>query len=367
MAEDNEAASKTEEPTPRKLEEARKRGEVARSQDVAQLASLLGALGILAVGGGWLTRDLAMRLLPFVAHPADIDMSGGGVMLVAREAGWAAAPMLIAVMGGAALAGAAGNLFQTGLLWSGEKLKPDLKKISPQEGFKRIFGIDGLVNFLKSALKILVTGGVAWLALRGRVEDLGGLAAMDPAAVLPTSVVLLKALFYAVVTFLAVTAGVDWLWQRQRFTQKMRMSREELKDEYKQTDGDPHVKAKQKQIRNERARRRMMQNVPKATVVVMNPTHYAVALRYEQGVTPAPECVAKGMDELALRIRAVAEEHGVPVIEDAPLARALYAAVEVDEQIPETHFEAVAKVIGFIMGAAQRRQAKNAGTRARAL
>ena len=367
MAEENEGGSKTEEPTARKLEDARRRGEVVRSQDVSQLASLLGAFGVLAVGGGWFVRDLTMRLLPFIAHPQDIDATGGGIMLVARAAGWAAAPILLAVMGGAALAGVAGNVFQTGLLWSGEKLMPDLKKISPMEGFKRIFGIDGFVNFLKSMIKVLVTGGVAWLAMRHRVDEIGRLAAMEPAAILPLSADLLKALFYAVVSFLAVTAGLDWFWQRQRFMQRMRMSREELKDEYKQSDGDPHVKAKQKQIRNERARRRMMQNVPKATVVIMNPTHYAVALRYEQGVTPAPECLAKGMDELALRIRAVAEEHGVPVIEDAPLARALYAATEVDEQIPENHFEAVAKVIGFIMGAAQRKQAKTAGARARAL
>lgn len=367
MAEDNEAASKSEEPTPRKLEEARKKGDVARSQDVTQLASLLGAFGVLAIGGGWLVQDLAIRLLPFISHPSSIDVSGGGIMLIAQQAGWSAAPILITVMAGAALAGFAGNVFQTGLLWTGEKMKPELKKISPGQGFKRIFGVDGLVNFLKSAIKILVTGAVAWFALQPRADELGQLAAMDPAAMLPASADLLKALFYAVITFLAVTAGVDWLWQRQRFMKKMRMSREELKDEYKQTDGDPHIKAKQKQIRAERARRRMMQNVPKATVVVMNPTHYAVALRYEQGVTPAPECVAKGMDELALRIRAVAEEHGVPVIEDAPLARALYAAVEVDQQIPDAHFEAVAKVIGFIMGAAQRRQAKIAGTRARAL
>jgi len=360
MAEENDAASKTEEPTPRKLEEARRKGDVARSQDVSQLASLLGAFGVLAVGGGWFVRDLAMRLLPYISHPQDIDASGGGIMLVAHDAGWAAAPLLIAVMGGAAFAGVAGNLVQTGLLWTGEKMKPDLKKISPQEGFKRIFGIDGFVNFLKSMIKVLVTGAVAWMALRPHADELGRLAAMEPAAILPLSADLLKALFYAVVTFLAMTAGLDWFWQRQRFMAKMRMSREELKDEYKQSDGDPHVKAKQKQIRAERARRRMMQNVPNATVVVMNPTHYAVALRYEQGVTPAPECVAKG-------IRALAQEHGVPVIEDAPLARALYAAVEVDEQIPDSHFEAVAKVIGFIMGAAQRKQAKSAGARARAL
>jgi flagellar biosynthetic protein FlhB len=174
---------------------------------------------------------------------------------------------------------------------------------------------------------------------------------------LPLSADLTRALFYAVMTFLALTAGLDWFWQRQRFTQRMRMSREELKEEFKQSDGDPHVKAKQRQIRAERSRRRMMQNVPNATVVIMNPTHYAVALRYEAGQTAAPECVAKGVDDLALRIRALAEDSGVAVIEDPPLARALYAAVDVDQQIPEAHFEAVAKIIGFVMSAAQRRAA----------
>lgn len=366
MAE-NEAASKTEEPTPRKLEEARRKGDVAKSQDVAQLASLMGAFGVLAVGGGWLAQDLARRLLPFIDHPESIDVSGGGVGLVAREAALAAAPTLAFVLAGAAVAGVAGNLFQTGLVWTTEKMKPDLKNVSPLEGFKRLFGVDGLVQFLKSAIKILVTGAVAWLALKPRGGDLERLAMMDPAAMLPFGADLLKALFYAVLAFLAVTAGADWLWQRQRFMSRMRMSREELKEEFKQTDGDPHVKARQRQIRNERARRRMMQNLKKATVVVMNPTHYAVALRYEQGETEAPECVAKGLDDLALRIRAVAEENAIPIVEDPPLARALYAAVEIDQQIPEAHFEAVARIIGFILGEAQRRQGKTRPARARPL
>jgi flagellar biosynthetic protein FlhB len=173
---------------------------------------------------------------------------------------------------------------------------------------------------------------------------------MEPISMLPLTADLSRALFFAVLAFLVVTSGIDWFWQRQRFTARMRMSREELKEEFKQSDGDPHVKAKQRQIRAERSRRRMMQNVPNATVVIMNPTHYAVALRYEAGQTAAPECVAKGMDD-----RALAEESGVAVIEDPPLARALYAAVDVDQQIPEAHFEAVAKIIGFVMSAAQRR------------
>ncbi len=355
MAED--AASKTEEPTPKKLEDARRKGDVAKSLDIPQLASLAAAFGVLAIGGGWFLRDMAMALLPFVAHPEDIDLSGPGAMVVAEQAGVAAAPILIVVLGAAALAGVAGHVMQSGLMMTGEKLKPDMKKISPLEGFKRIFGLDGLFQFLKSVVKIVVTGWVAWIVLRPRAAELGALASMEPAAILPLSGDLLRALFYAVLAFLVTTAGLDWFWQRQRFLARMRMSREELKEEFKQSDGDPHVKAKQKQIRFERSRRRMMQNVPNATVVIMNPTHYAVALRYEPGETAAPECVAKGLDDLALRIRALAEESDVPVIEDPPLARALYASVEVDEQIPETHFEAVAKIIGFVMSAAQRRAA----------
>jgi len=367
MAEDSEAASKTEEPTQQKLDQARKKGDVAKSQDVSQLASLAGAFGVLAIGGGWFVRDLAIKLLPFISHPQSIDVSGGGAMLVTREAAFAAAPLLLAVLLGAGVAGLVGNLMQTGFILTGEKIKPDLKKISPMEGFKRMFGIDGIVQFLKSAVKILVTGWVAWLTLKPRAYEFQQMAALDPSAILPTGAEFLRALFFSVMAFLLATAAVDWFWQRQRFTARMRMSREELKEEYRNTEGDPHVKGRQKQLRMERARRRMMQNVPKATVVVMNPTHYAVALFYEQGETAAPQCVAKGLDDLALRIRAVAEEHGVPIIEDPPLARALYAAVEVDEEIPEGHFEAVAKIIGFILNAGKERQARSAGRRARPL
>jgi flagellar biosynthetic protein FlhB len=150
-------------------------------------------------------------------------------------------------------------------------------------------------------------------------------------------------------------AGIDWFWQRQRFMTRMRMSKEELKQENKDMEGDPHVKQRRRQIQFQRSRQRMMQAVPTATVVVMNPTHYAVALRYVQGETAAPECVAKGVDSLALRIRDLAREHGVPVIEDPPLARALYATVKLDETIPTEHFEAVAKLIGFILARARER------------
>ncbi len=355
MAEENDGASKTEEPTPRKLEEARKKGDVAKSADLASFASLAGAFGVLAVGGGWMARDLTMALLPFVAHPAQISLDGAGGVFVAQQATMAALPPLLAVMVAAGVAGFLANFLQHGLLYAPEKIKPELKKISPLGGFKRLFGIDGLVQFLKSALKVILTGVIAWFALRPHADELQQLAAVSPADMLPVSAMMLRDLFFAVLAFLAFMGAVDFLWQRARFMKRMRMSKEELKEEFKQSDGDPHVKAKQRQIRMERSRRRMMQAVPEATVVVMNPTHYAVALKYVAGETPAPECVAKGMDALALKIREVAEEAGVPVIEDPPLARALYAAVEIDEQIPAQHFEAVAKLIGFIMSAAKPR------------
>jgi len=175
---------------------------------------------------------------------------------------------------------------------------------------------------------------------------------------LAVAVDMLKALIYGVLALLGITAGLDWFWQRQRFLQRMRMSKQEVKEDFKQSEGDPHIKARLRQLRMERAKRRMMHNVPKATVVVMNPTHYAVALRYESGDTPAPICVAKGLDLIALRIREVAEAHNVPVIEDPPLARALYATTDIDETIPREHYEAVAKVIGFVMQRSQRRRAR---------
>jgi flagellar biosynthetic protein FlhB len=355
---DTDAGSRTEEATPRKLEEARRRGDVPKSADVPQWAALAAASAVVAICGGWMSRDLAARLVPFLMHPDAYDLSGAGGVGVARQAMLAAAPIVLSVMGAASVAGIAGNVIQTGFLLAPDKLKPDLSRLSPMEGFKRMFGLDGLVNFLKSALKFAVVGVIAWLVIKPHVREFELLPTMEPIGLLPMAADMLRALLMAILAAMGVGAMIDWLWQRQRFQQRMRMTKEEIKEDYRQTEGDPHIRARLRQIRFERARRRMMQNVPKATVVVMNPTHYAVALRYVSGETAAPQCVAKGLDSLALKIREVAEEAGVPVVEDPPLARALYATVDVDETIPREHYEAVAKVIGFVMQAAQRRRAR---------
>jgi flagellar biosynthesis protein FlhB len=356
VADESDASTKTEEASPRKLEEARKRGDVAKSADVPAFASLAAAAGFLAIAGGWMSRDLAAQLLPFVAHPDTFDFSGDGGVMVMRRALLALAPILIGVMAAAALAGVGGNLIQHGFLFVPDKLKPDPARLSLAQGFKRLFGIDGMVHFLKSGLKVGLVGAVAWFVLKPHFGDFQLLVGMDANALLPLAIAMLKALFWGVLALLGVGALADWFWQRQRFLQRMRMTKEEMKDDFRQSEGDPHIRARLRQMRYERAKRRMMQNVPKATVVVMNPTHYAIALRYEAGDTPAPLCVAKGVDDVAFRIRELAEAHNIPIVEDAPLARALYATVEIDEIIPREHYEAVAKVIGFVLQQARRRR-----------
>ena len=357
MSEAPERDSKTEEATPRKLEQAHAKGDGAKTMDLGSFATLAASAAVILTTGGWLSRNMVMQLTPFFAHPDAMSLKGHGGVEVFRYAMLAGAPALLIVMLATGIAGAAANMVQSGLRITPDKLKPDWSKVSIGKGLQRIFGPDGLMQFVKSLVKVLMTGAIAYWVLKPILPQFAALSALDPMAMLPFCLDILKRLVFAVAGHTLVVAAADWLWQRQRFMTRMRMTREEVKDDYKQSEGDPHVKARQKQLRHQAARRRMMQAVPEATVVIMNPTHYAVALKYEQGEDAAPMCVAKGMDSLALTIRSVAEEAGVPVIEDAPLARALYAAVDIDEMIHAAHYEAVAKIIGFILGAAKGRRA----------
>ncbi|MFC7379138.1 flagellar biosynthesis protein FlhB [Brevundimonas sp. GCM10030266] len=358
MAEGADPESKTEEATPRKLADARLKGDIAKSMDVGSAASLLGAAAVLLGAGGYFATSMAEQFLPFIASPHAMlgGLDAGAGVEIGMQALWAVTPFLGAVMLATIIGGVGGNLAQSGILFTAEKLKPQWSRINPLEGFKRIFGPDGLFQFGKTFLKLIVVGFICWMVLKPHMRQFENMAAMPPAAILPLARDMAIALMVAALIFLSFTAGADYIWQKFRFAKRMRMSKEELKEDYKQSEGDPHVKAKLKQIRMQRSRQRMMANVPKATVIVTNPTHYSVALRYEpdQG-DAAPVCVAKGVDALALRIREVAREHKVPIVENVPLARALYAAVDIDETIPREHFEAAAKLIGFVMGQRKKR------------
>lgn len=353
MAEDSDPESKTEEASPRKLEEARRKGDVARSQEVPQTLSLMGAAAVLLVGGGWFCSTMAETLLPFIAQPHAMigGLEAGAGVEIGVRALWAAAPFMGAIMLATILGGVGGSIGQSGgLVFSAEKLKPKWDTLNPMKGLGRIFGPDGLMHFGLTLVKLIAVGVVCWFVLKPHAREMENLAAMHPLAILPMVRDLAIALMASTLVFLGFTAGGDFIWQKLRFAKRMRMTKEEMKEDYKQSEGDPHIKGKLKQIRMQRSRKRMMANVPTATVIVTNPTHYSVALRYEpdQG-DAAPICVAKGVDALALRIREKAREHDVPIVENVPLARALYASVDVDDIIPREHFEAAAKVIGFVM------------------
>jgi flagellar biosynthetic protein FlhB len=257
--------------------------------------------------------------------------------------------ILAPFMGVMILASLAGHVLQSTPAIVVDKIKPDFSKLSIPAGLARMFGPEGWVNLLKGLLKIDIVGMAIWTQLWPERGALEAVLSQSPGGVVGDMNHLLFKVLFAALSALLVIAGLDYFLQRMRFMQRNRMSKQEIKEEYRQNEGDPVIKAKVRQIRQERSKKRMMAAVPTATVVIMNPTHFAVALKYEAGKTQAPICVAKGQDALALRIRAVAEEHDVPVIENPPLARALYASVEIDEAVPPEHYKAVAQVIGYVM------------------
>jgi flagellar biosynthesis protein FlhB len=354
MSDAQDKDSRTEAPTGRRLAQAREQGDVPKSPEVASTFALAAAAAVVLFNGGAMARGVTAGLLPFIAHPDAMDLSSRGGLTVLHAAVGAAAPGLL-VLGAAAAAGVAGNLIQTGVIFAPAKLQPNFGKLNPMSGFAALFGVDNLISFGKSLFKLAVMAAVVASLLKDRLASLAGLPWLDPVAILPVTLDVVRRLMLAGVLVFGVCAGADVFIQRYRFTERMKMSREDIKQENKDSDGDPQIKARLKQQRMIRAKKRMIANVPKATVVIMNPTHYAVALRYVQGETAAPVCVAKGLDAVALKIREIAEENRIPVVEEPPLARALYAVVDVDETIPREHYQAVARIVGFVLNTGRRR------------
>ncbi len=350
MADDSQDDSqKTEEPTPKKLRESREKGEVAKSQELGHWFMILAFAAIVGIFGPWLTGSISDSLFILVERPHIIDLSadGGRQLLIDILADLA---LTLLVPGLVIIAAALGaTVLQTGFVFSAESLKPKLSKISLLEGFKRQFSSRSLMEFAKGLLKISLVAGVVMLAIWPKREQLNELAEMETGLLLEVLQSTALRVLIAVLAMMSVIAALDFAFQRYQHIKKLRMTRQEVKDEFKQTEGDPMVKARLRQIRQERARGRMMAAVPGADVVVTNPTHYAVALKYEMDAMAAPVVVAKGIDHLALRIREVAQENDVPLVENRPLARALYDSVELDQEVPPEHYKAVAQVIGYVM------------------
>lgn len=354
MADEPEQHEKTEEPSQKKLEDARKKGDVAKSQEVTSWFLMTGATLVFMVFAGDAAKSLSGSLQVFLGQAHDLPVDGRSLRHLAFLTGaavLAAIGLPLLVMW---LAGIAGNLVQHTPLLSLDPLKPKLSKISPLSGFKRLFSARSLVNFSKGIAKLIIVGVVMGLIIWPNRDRLDTLVSADPMAILMVTQELAGQMLLGVIAILAVVAALDFAWEKHKWWEKQRMTMKELRDEYKQMEGDPQVRAKLRQIRTERGQKRMMANVPDATVIITNPTHYSVALKYESGMS-APVCVAKGVDAVALKIREVAEEHNIPRVENRPLARALHASVDIDEEIPAEHYKAVAEVIGYVMRLRQSR------------
>ena len=349
MADENDASDKTEDPTQKRLDEALERGDVAKSQEINTWFVIAGGTLVISTFSGSIGGGMLVPLRGLIANAWSIRTDGPGLLSLASSLEYAVIAAVGLPMLMLALAALAGNMMQHRLVWSGEQLKPKLSKISPASGFKRIFGKQAAVNFAKGIFKLTALGAVMAAILWPERHRLEALVRFDPAALLGVTSSLSLHLMGAVVAMLAIVAVGDYLFQYRTWYERQKMSQQEIKEEFKQSEGDPHVKGRMRQLRQARMKKRMMAAVPKASVIITNPTHYSVALQYERGMA-APVCVAKGADNLAFKIREIAREHSVPIVENVPLARALYATVEIDEEIPVEHYQAVAEVIGYVMG-----------------
>lgn len=303
----------------------------------------------IAIFGQSAALGFARTFRLFLAEPDRIGIGPGELLGLMRDLMGRLVLILGPIFALLMVTGVAGNVLQHRPTLTLDKIKPNLSKLSPLASFKRLFGIDGLANLFKGLLKIAIVGAAVWTQLWPEHAGLEAVLQQSPAGIAGEMTHLLIKVLVAALAAMAVIAGADYMLQRFQFLKRNRMSKHDIKEEYRQTEGDPTIKARIRQIRLERAKRRMIAAVPEATVVIVNPTHFAVALKYKSGKMAAPVCVAKGVDALALRIREVAEKHGVPVVENPPLARALHSAVEVDETIPPEHYKAVAQVIGYVL------------------
>ena len=348
MADEQDSSQKTEEPTQRRLDDARKQGQVASSREINHWMMILATTIVMVVFAPAVGNGLGQTMLKFVeaphAIPTDLPHLSRLLTGVLTDVGMIVfVPMAVLVV-----AAIGAGLVQHGPMASAESIHPKLERISLGNGAKRLFSLKAVVEFAKGITKIAIVATVVTLVLWpefGSIERVISFESGDQLSILRA---LSTRTLIAVLSVMTAVAGVDFLYQRISFLRQMRMSRQEMRDEMKQTEGDPAIRGRLRQMRRERSRRRMMAQVPSASVVIANPTHFAIALKYEMDKMAAPVVVAKGIDAVALRIREVAEQHRVPVVRNPPLAQALYANVEIDDPIPAEHFKAVAEVIGYV-------------------
>jgi len=339
---------RTEKATPKKREEARKKGQVAKSPDFNGAVVLLAGLTALSAFGPGLWQrigDSTRGILHLVATPSVVSREGIGTVM--GEVGATTLRAVAPIAAVCLVAGVLASVLQVGLKPSGKVLKPDPKKINPLSGAKQIFGPHSLFELAKSVVKVAVVGAIGAMAVLPKLEELAALVGMPPAVLVPELARTVLAIVQRAAIAYLVIALADYAYQRWRHEKSLKMDKQEVKDEHKQQELPAEVKGMQRRRAMEMARARMMDAVPTADVVVTNPTHFSVALRYSSEAL-APVVVAKGQDHVALRIRQLAREHGVMVVPNPPLARTLHASVDVGKMIPEELYQAVAELLAYV-------------------
>ncbi len=349
---DEQHGEKTEKPSAKKLKDARKRGDVPRSADLVAAVSLLAVTFVLVRSGAAAMVRLQAHLsasLTRLAERSDLALTPEALGTMVVDDGLLLAVLAAPVMITAAAAGLVGNVAQSGWVFAPERLTPDFTRLSPQKGWQRIRPIQSGITLLKAVAACAVVGALAWSLGQDALVETPRLAWMSPAGAALEGWGWIRRLLWQGGAALLLLAGADVGWQWWRHYANLKMSKHELRDEAKSSDGNPEIKARVRRVQREMVRRRMLAAVPTATVVITNPTHYAVALEYRRGEMMAPVVVAKGKDLVAQRIKQVARDHGVPLVENVPLAQALFKGAEIGESIPAALFGAVAEVLAYLV------------------
>lgn len=349
MAETDDKESKTEEPTEKRINEAIEKGNIPIAREATLFGSMVAILAGVLLFGTWAGGELALSLQAVLASAGTTLLEDNGdasalVVRLVQASAIAVLPLFAIIAFGTIVA----SLMQNPPAAASDRVTPKLNRVSPLSGWQRLFGKAGLVEFVKASVKIVAVSVIVWIVTRSQFTSYTQALEKEPGLLVDTLIGMFTEFMLPVIIFALLLAIADMAWSRFKWRRDLRMTKQEVKEEFRQAEGDPHLKARLRSIGRQRSSQRMLAKLPTATMVVVNPTHYAVALRYVREDGGAPEVVAKGVDFLALRIREIAEENAIPLVENKPLARALYDQVEVGTQIPPDFYQAVAEIIHYL-------------------